>query len=73
MYKVYLDQINDLLVQVDIVNHTRSMWTNTKYGINDLEQVNDMSFLEYDIPPRCIVICESTNPITKNTHPELFI
>ena len=49
------------------------MWTGKKYGIDDLERINDMSFLEYDIPPRCIVICESTNPITKDTHPELFI
>ena len=72
MYKVYLDPINGLLVHVDTVNHTRSMWANNSFA-DDLEQVNDMSFLEYDIPPRCIVIYESTNPITKNTHPELFI
>ena len=63
MYKVYLDQINGLLVQVDIVNHTRSMWTNISFADN-LEEVNDMSFLEHDIPPRCIVIYESTNLIT---------
>ena len=72
MYKVYLDQIDGLLVQVDIVNHTRSMWTDTSFTDN-LECVNDMTLIEHDIPPRCIVICESTSPITKNTHPELFL
>ena len=72
MYKVYLDQINGLLVQVDIVNHTRSMWTDTSFA-EELECVNDMPLTKHDISPRCIVICESTNPITKNTHPELFL
>ena len=51
MYKVYLDQIDGLLVQVDIVNHTRSMWTDTSFTDN-LECVNDMTLIEHDIPPR---------------------
>ena len=72
MYKVYLDQINGLLVQVDIVNHTRSMWANPSFA-GSLGRVNDMTLTEHDIPPRCIVIYESTNPITKDTHPELFL
>ena len=72
MYKVYLDRIKDLLIQVDTVNHTRSLWTNTSFTGN-LWHVNDVTLDEYDIPPHCIVIYESTNPITKDTHPELFL
>ena len=72
MYRVYLDKIDNYMMQLDIIKGKRSRWVSSaneelstllvECSINSYINSN---FLE--------LLIESSTLITKDTHPELFI
>ena len=72
MYRVYLDKIDNYMIQFDIIKGKRSRWVslaNEELSILSIEccinRYVDIDFLE--------LLIESPTLITKYTHPELFI
>ena len=76
MYRVYLDTDDNELVQINTDEHKRSTWFPSLRGSNALSDVS-ISFdtdTWVSILPTCfILLVTSTECITKDTHPELFI
>ena len=72
MYRVYIDKIDNYMIQLDIIKGKRSRWVssaNEELSILLVEccinNYIDTDFLE--------LLIESPTLITKDTHPELFI
>ena len=72
MYRVYLDKTDNYMIQLDIIKGKRSRWVSlaneelsmllVECYINSYTDLIDLELL-----------IESPTPITKYTHPELFI
>ena len=72
MYRVYLDKTDNYMIQLDIIKGKRSRWVslaNEELSILLLE-CNINSYMDTDFLE---LLIESPTPITKYTHPELFI
>ena len=72
MYRVYIDKIDNYMIQLDIIKGKRSRWVSlAKEELSILlvecciNSYIDTDFLE--------LLIESPTLITKYTHPELFI
>ena len=72
MYRVYIDKIDNYMIQLDIIKGKRSRWVSSaNEELSTLlvecyiNSYSDTDFLE--------LLIESPTLITKYTHPELFI
>ena len=77
MYRVYLDTDDNELVQINTDEHKRSTWFSSSCS-------NNMALSEVTIPfdtdtwlstltANFVLLITSTECVTKDTHPELFI
>ncbi len=77
MYRVYLDTDDNELVQINTDEYKRSTWFPSSWG-------NNMALSEVFIPfdtdtwlstltANFVLLITSTECVTKDTHPELFI
>ena len=77
MYEVYLDTDDNELFQVNTKEHKRSTWFPSSCSNNTaLSEVTipfDMDIWFNTLPTHIILLATSTECITKDTHPELFI
>ena len=76
MYEVYLDTDDNELFQVNTKEHKRSTWFPSFCGNNALSNVTipfDMDIWFNTLPTHIRLLVTSTECVTKDTHPELFI
>ena len=77
MYRVYLDKTDNYMIQLDIIKGKRSRWFSSSCS-------NNMALSEVTIPfdtdiwlstltANFVLLITSTECVTKDTHPELFI
>ena len=72
MYRVYLDKIDNYMMQLDIIKGKRSRWVSSakeELSIPFIE-CNIDDYIDNDLLE---ILAESPTLITKDTHPELFI
>ena len=76
MYEVYLDTYDNELVQINTKERKRSTWYPSLCGNNTLSDIiipfNADTWIR-TLTPRIILLVTSTECITKDTHPELFL
>ena len=69
MFQVYIDQYGHL-IQIDTITNTSSFWV--PLG-GKTEMLSNVYLTSIKLSRNNILLIESPNLITKNTHPELFI
>ncbi len=69
MFQVYIDQYGHL-IQIDTTTSTSSFWV--PLG-GKTEMLSNVYLTSIKLSRNDILLIESPNLITKNTHPELFI
>ena len=69
MFQVYIDQYGHL-IQIDTITNTSSFWVPL---VGTTEILSNIYLTAIKLSKNDILLIESPNLITKNTHPELFI
>ena len=69
MFQVYTDRYG-YLIQIDTITNTSSFWVPLW---DKTEKLSNIYFTGIKLSRNNILLIESPNLITKNTHPELFI
>ncbi len=76
MYRVYLDTDDNELVQINTDEYKRSIWFPSLCGNNALSNVTipfDTDTWLSTLTANFVLLITSTECVTKDTHPELFI
>ena len=77
MYRVYLDTVDNELVQINTDEHKRSTWFPNSCSNNTaLSEVTipfDTDIWLSTLTANFVLLITSTECVTKDTHPELFI
>ena len=76
MYRVYLDTDDNELVQINTKERKRSTWFPSLCSNNALSKVTvsfDSDIWLNTLPANYVLLITSTECVTKDTHPELFI
>ena len=69
MFQVYTDRYG-YLIQIDTITNTSSFWVPL---CGKTEMLSNVYLTSIKLSRNDILLIESPNLITKNTHPELFI
>ena len=69
MFQVYTDRYR-YLIQIDTITNTSSFWVPLW---DKTEKLSNVYLTSIKLSRNDILLIESPNLITKNTHPELFI
>ena len=69
MFQVYTDRYGHL-IQIDTITSTSSFWVPLR---GKTEMLSNVYLTSIKLSRNDILLIESPNLITKNTHPELFI
>ena len=69
MFQVYTDRYGRL-IQIDTITSTSSFWVPLR---GKTEMLSNVYLTSIKLSRNDILLIESPNLITKNTHPELFI
>ena len=76
MYEMYLDTDDNELVQINTKEHKRSTWYPSLCGSNALSNVTipfDSDTWLSTLTENFVLLITSTECVTKDTHPKLFI